>query len=138
MRDSDKEIVKMIDKQKACFISYIDDNGFPNTKVMPKPRKRNGIRELFFSVNASTKEVDALKSNPKACIYFCDTRLYKELMLKVNVEVIEEQAVKDMLWEKGDEVYYPEGKTDPAYCVLKITAVSGRYYINFKSEDFDV
>ena len=31
-----------------------------------------------------------------------------------------------------------EGVTDPDYCVLKFTAVSGRFYSNFKSEDFVV
>jgi general stress protein 26 len=35
-------------------------------------------------------------------------------------------------------MYYPGGVTDPDYCVLKFTAVKGRYYANFKSEDFDV
>ena len=37
---------------------------------------------------------------------------------------------------EGDTMYYKEGVTDPDYCVLKFTAVSGRYYNNFKSEDF--
>jgi general stress protein 26 len=31
-----------------------------------------------------------------------------------------------------------QGVTDPDYCVLKFTARSGRYYSNFKSEDFDL
>ena len=35
-------------------------------------------------------------------------------------------------------MYYPQGVTDPDYCVLKVTAEKGRYYSNFKSEDFDV
>ena len=37
-----------------------------------------------------------------------------------------------------DTMYYPQGVTDPDYCVLKFTAVKGRYYSNFKSEDFEV
>ena len=36
----------------------------------------------------------------------------------------------------GDAMYYPRGVTDPDYCVLKFTAERGRYYSNFKSEDF--
>ena len=35
-------------------------------------------------------------------------------------------------------MYYPKGKTDPDYCGLKLTVISGRYYSNFKSENFDV
>ena len=43
-----------------------------------------------------------------------------------------------MIWQEGDTMYYPEGVTDSDYCVLKFTAVSGRFYSNFKSEDFVV
>jgi len=35
-------------------------------------------------------------------------------------------------------MYYSNGKTDPDYCVLKLMVISGRYYSNFKSEDFSV
>jgi len=43
-----------------------------------------------------------------------------------------------MLWQPGDDMYYPEGVTDPDYCVLRFTAVSGRKYGDFQSDDFDV
>ncbi len=35
-------------------------------------------------------------------------------------------------------MYYKEGVTDPDYCVLRFTAFKGRYYSNFKSEDFEI
>jgi len=40
--------------------------------------------------------------------------------------------------DDGNTMYYPGGVTNPDYCVLKFTAVKGRYYSNFKSEDFEV
>jgi len=138
MRDLDKTIGTMIDKQKICYISSIDEYGFPNTKAMLKPRKRNGIKEIFFSTNTSSQKVAAFRNNPKACVYFCDSRFFKGIMLKGMIEVIENQSEKDMLWQIGDTMYYPKGKTDPDYCVLKLTVISGRYYSNFKSENFDV
>ena len=45
---------------------------------------------------------------------------------------------KEMIWQEGDTMYYPEGVTDPDYCVLKFTATSGRFYSGFKSESFMV
>ena len=138
MRDTEKTIGNIIDKQKICYISSVDEDGFPNTKAMLQPRKRNGIEEIYFSTNTSSLKVESFRRNPKACIYFCDSRFYRGIMLKGMVEVIEDQSIKDMLWKTGDTMYYAEGKTDPDYCVLKLTAVSGRYYSNFKSENFDV
>jgi general stress protein 26 len=43
-----------------------------------------------------------------------------------------------MIWRDGDTMYYPEGVTDPDYCVLMFTARSGRYYSSFHSESFEV
>ena len=47
-------------------------------------------------------------------------------------------GISQKIWHAGDTMYYPEGVTDPDYCVLKFTATSGRFYSNFKSESFIV
>ena len=59
-------------------------------------------------------------------------------MLKGAMEVLTDPASRELIWREGDELYYPKGVTDPDYCVLRFTAESGRYYSNFKSEDFTV
>ncbi len=51
MRNAEKTIRNIIDKQSICYISSIDKDGFPNTKAMLRPRKRNGIKEIYFSTN---------------------------------------------------------------------------------------
>ena len=55
-----------------------------------------------------------------------------------TVEVLETKEAKELLWREGDTMYYKEGVTDPDYCVLKFTAIRGRYYSNFHSEDFKI
>lgn len=138
MRDAEKTIGNIIDKQSICYISSVDKDGFPNTKAMLKPRKRNGIKEIYLSTNTSSLKVQTFKNNPKACLYFVDKRFYRGVMLKGNIEVLEDQTSKDMIWEFGDTMYYKGGKTDPDYCVLKFTSVSARYYSNFKSVDVEL
>lgn len=54
------------------------------------------------------------------------------------MEVLEAPEAKERIWQDGDTIYYKEGVTDPDYCVLKFTAVKGRYYSNFKSVNFDI
>lgn len=138
MRDTEKTVGNMIDHQKTSFISSIDNEGFPNTKAMLKPRKREGIKHIYFSTNTSSMRVEQFRENPKACVYFCDTRFFRGVMLKGTVEVLTDEEIKREIWVPGDEIYYKEGVTDPDYCVLKFTAQSGRYYSNFKSESFIV
>lgn len=94
MRDAEKTIGNMIDKQSICYISSIDKEGFPNTKAMLKPRKRNGIKEIYFSTNTSSLKVQSFKDNPKACAYFCDKRFFRGVMIKGTVEVLEDKDQK--------------------------------------------
>lgn len=61
MRNPKETIGKMIDKVKVSFISYMDDGGYPVTKAMLKPRKRNGIKEIWFSTNTSSNKVKCFK-----------------------------------------------------------------------------
>ena len=44
MRDAEKTIGNLIDKQGVSFIGSVDENGWPCTKAMLPPRKRLGIR----------------------------------------------------------------------------------------------
>lgn len=136
MRDSEKTIGNLIGKQGISFISSLDDEGFPNTKAMLPPRKRDGIKTFYFTTNTSSMRVKQFRSNPKACIYFCDKRFFRGVMLKGIMEVLEDTASKEMIWQEGDTIYYPKGVTDPDYCVLKFTAQTGRFYANFSSENF--
>jgi len=138
MRNPEQTVGNMIDKAGVSIISSVDEKGFPNTKAMLPPRKREGIKHLFFTTNTSSMRVKQYTANPKACVYFFDKRFFRGVMLKGTMEVLNDSASKEMIWENGDEMYYPKGVTDPDYCVLKFTAQTGRFYSNFKSENFTV
>lgn len=135
-----KDIEKFIDEQNVSFISSIDEDDFPNMKAMLKPRKRVGLKEFYFTTNTSSMRVKQYLKNPKASIYFYNKGLikYVGVMLKGTMEVLTDPESKEMIWKKGDTMYYKEGVTDPDYCVLKFTSISGRYYCNLKTEDFDI
>jgi len=60
------------------------------------------------------------------------------VMRHSTMEVLEDADSKEMIWQDGDTKYYENGVTDPDYCVLKFTAQNGRFYSNFKSEDFEI
>jgi general stress protein 26 len=138
MRDHEKTIGNLIDKVTVSIISSVDEKGFPNTIAMLPPRKREGIKHIYFTTNTSSMRVKQYSENPKACIYFFDKRFFRGVMLKGTMKVLKDSKSKKMIWKDGDEMYYPKGVTDPDYCVLKFTAQNGRYYSNFKSEKFNV
>lgn len=138
MKNPEQTIGKLIEKCSTTFLSYVDDEGFPITKAMLKPRESEGLHTFLFSTNTSSNKVKFFRENPKASIYFMDKRFYRGVSLIGSVEVLETSEAKERIWEEGDTLYYKGGVTDPDYCVLKFTAVRGRYYSNFHSEDFEI
>jgi len=134
------KIGSFIDKQKVSFICSVDDEGFPNIKAMLRPRKRNGLKEFYFSTNTTSMRVKQFLSNPKASIYFYHKGLikYVGVMLVGRMEVLTDQETRNMIWKRGDTMFYKKGVTDPDYCVLKFTAEKGRYYCDLKTENFEI
>ena len=129
-------IAQMADKLPIAYISSVDQDGFPWTKAMLKPRKREGIKTFYFTTNTFSIRVAQYKANPKASIYFCDAKGFKGMMLRGTMEVLTDAASKEMIWHDGDEQYYPDGVTDPNYCVLKFAATDGRFYSDFYPRSF--
>jgi general stress protein 26 len=136
MKNPEQTVGGIIDTQGTAFIGSVDAKGCPNLKAMLAPRKRVGIKEIYFTTNTSSLRVAQYKKNKKACVYFCDKRFFRGIQLLGTMKVLTDAKTKKMIWRDGDTLYYPLGVTDPDYCVLKFTAVSGRYYSNFKSESF--
>lgn len=129
-----------IRKQKVAFICSVDEAGFPNVKAMLKPRKIDGLKYFYFSTNTSSMRVKQYLNDPKASIYFYHKGLikYVGVMLTGTMEVLTDQETKNMIWKKGDKIFYKKGVTDPDYCVLKFTATKGRCYCDLKTESFDI
>ena len=135
-----EKIRGFIRRQKVAFICSVDGEGFPNVKAMLRPRKIDGVKSFYFSTNTSSMRVKQYLANPKASIYFYHKGLikYVGVMLTGTMEVLTDQEPKNMIWKKGDKLFYKKGVTDPDYCVLKFTATKGRYYCDLKTESFDI
>ena len=129
-------IAKMADTLPVTFISSVDQDGFPWTKAMLSPRVREGIKVFYFTTNTFSMRVAHYGANPKASIYFCDSDGFIGIMLRGTMEVLTDAHTKEMIWRDGDTEYYPGGVTDPNYCVLKFTAMDGRFYRDFCPRSF--
>lgn len=134
-----EHITEFIKKQKVALIASVDEDGFPNIKAMFAPRRIEG-NCFYFSTNTSAMRTRQFMKNPKASIYFFSKGRFKYegIMLTGTMEVLQDDKTKREIWRTGDTMYYRQGVTDPDYCVLKFTAIKGRYYCDLKTESFDI
>ena len=138
MSDLQKELEPFPDEAGLSFVGSVDDGGFPQVKAMLAPRGREGLRVYWFSTNASSMRVAQFRRNGAACLYFCDPRTFRGLLLTGTMEVLEDAASRRLVWREGDERYYPGGVDGPDCCALRFTARTGRYYCDFHSENFEI
>jgi len=138
MRNPIETIGNLIEKQSISFLSSIDENGFPNTKAMLAPCKRDGIKTFYWHTNSPSKKIKQYRDNSKACIYFYDKRFFRGVMLRGKMEVLDNKKIKKEFWKDEYTQYYTGGMDGGDFIILKFSAENGRYYSNFKSEDFTI
>lgn len=120
-------IWKLRRESNAAFLSYIDENGYPETRAM-LILEHEHIHTQYLSTNTSSGKVSALLKNPKASIYYCDPDHFQGALFVGDMEVCTDADTKTFLWREGFEKYYPLGVSDPDYCVLKLTVKQGSHY----------
>ena len=112
-------------------------DGYPDIRAMIK-NENEGLKTIWFSTNTSSKKVEQLKKNPKACVYFVDFDKWMGLRLVGIVDILQDPESKQRLWREGFEKYYPLGVNDPDYSVLRFTAQWGNYYYNLANVTFEL
>jgi general stress protein 26 len=129
--------LELVNASKICLLGTSSIDGFPNIKAMLN-LKHEGLKHIWLSTNTSSKRVQQLKKDNRACIYYVDERHFRGLMLVGTIDILQDIESKKMLWSKGAEIYYPLGVEDPDYSVLHFTARWGNYYYGLSNISFDI
>lgn len=122
-----QEIDNLVKKSTFASLGFLDDNGNPSIrKVFCTWHKGLGIH--LISTNTSSMHIQALLKDDKACLYFDDCQEFEGVCFTGTALVHFDHEYKAMLWNDGDEQYYPQGVDDEDYCILEFKADYGRYY----------
>ena len=128
-------------KVNTFFLSCVGEDGYPMTKAVVPGKHRVLLSELYFCTNTSSKFAAEINKNPKTHVYFYSRKLivWQGCSLKGDMEIVTDMSVKEKFWDnKYKGAYEQRSFTDPDFCVLKFIPKSGRFYANFKVEDFEV
>jgi len=123
------------------IITCIGSDGYPLTKAVVPGKYRASLKEIYFCTNTSSKFAQGISNNPKSSVYFFRKILlsWKGCMLTGNMEIVSDMEIKQKFWKNMYKDAYPEKSyTDPDFCLLKFTSISGRLYSNFKIDDFEI
>ncbi|NOY07645.1 MAG: pyridoxamine 5'-phosphate oxidase family protein [Spirochaetes bacterium] len=143
--------IELMEIAEAALLTTIDGNGFPYTRGMLNLRRTEqfpGLIEMFkehrsdflvyFTTNTSSVKMDQIRGNPGVSVYYCKPDEWRGLMLGGIIEVVTDPGVKETIWQKGWELYYPGGANDPDYTILRLLPRFARYYHQLNFTQFNL
>ncbi|MBF7016009.1 pyridoxamine 5'-phosphate oxidase family protein [Staphylococcus durrellii] len=112
------EVEKILNTSRVGVLSTAHNN-VPNSRYMVF---YNDDLTLYTKTNIDSTKVSEFEDNPRAHILlgYDDTNNRSFLEIDAQVEVINDQATIDWLWETQDKTFF-DSKDDPELCVLKVT-----------------
>jgi general stress protein 26 len=123
----------LIETTGIAVLATIDEKGSPDARAMLNLREKEqypGLVEIFeeseeelviyFVTSTESSKYGQMKARPDICAYYCNPAGFHGLMLAGKAELIEDGDLKERIWRKGWEIYYPGGPTDPMYGVVKL------------------
>ena len=122
-----EEIMELIDRSLFATIGYNDAEGRPNVRRVFCVWHK-GLGRHLISTNTSSSHIKSLLKEDKMCLYFSDDATFEGLCLFGKAVIHFDRGYKELLWNEGDEKYYPKGIDDEDYCILEFVADSGRFY----------
>ena len=122
-----EELLHLVNRSLFAAIGYTDAQGRQNIRRVYCVWHK-GLGRHLISTNTGSCHVQSLMRQGNACLYFSDDAAFEGLCLYGRFEIRTERFYRELLWNDGDEKYYPQGMTDPDYCVLEFIADSGRFY----------
>ena len=131
MKDIRKDIIEIINNSELAFLSTINLENFPETRVMSNEFNRNIDENLsiYFACGTNSPKFDQVIKNSVASLYYFIAENMKNMILFGKVEIINDKSLKDILWKDDLRQYFPGGKEDELYGILRFVPIGYKYYI---------
>jgi general stress protein 26 len=138
------ECLKVMENASLVYLTNIDKDGFPSTRVMlnlKNLKEYPGLVDIheaeenpltvFMSTNTSSRKFAEILQNGKACLYYCEPEKSHGVLLQGTVEIITDNELRQKAWQKGWEMYYPEGDSD--YTLLRFIPAKLKTWVGTES-----
>jgi general stress protein 26 len=132
-KEAKRVSLELMEVVQDAYLSTVDDDGFPQTRVMGNLRNKEQCRiaeELFAGHNRdfliymltgdSSDKMQQIRANPKVSVYFCNSAEFHTLLLVGNAEEIDDLDLKKRIWQDEWKIHWPGGPEDRELIMLKL------------------
>jgi len=137
----------------AVYLSAVDADGYPRVRAMLNLRNRaqypdhvhlyEGHDEdflVYLATNTASRKRRDIERDRRICLYYCHPESFFGLSLVGDVQIVEERAVKEVVWAEGWERYYPTtgDPSDPDYTLLRLLPSNAAGWAGSGTFSFDI
>jgi general stress protein 26 len=118
-----KDALEFIRGNPVCHMATVEDNQ-PFSRVMWTARVDEDFT-IWFTSPASSHKMRQLEKNPAVCLTVCSQG--KDARIFGQASVVDDLEMKNRLWKDEWKAYYPCGKEDPEYQLVRVTVKTVEY-----------
>ncbi len=115
------EIIKDV---PVSILITCGEDGFPAARPMGHLAVEEDFT-VYFATATTLAKCGQIEANPKVAVYWekagQDMHGYAWVMVQGTAELTQERAVLDRFWDDSFTHYFPKGRTDPTYVIIRVT-----------------
>ncbi len=136
-------------RARFVYVSTNAPSGYPETRVMYNLLKHRARAigegpaalpkgfQSWLGTNTSSSKTGHVKRDPRACLYFADTKTFEGLSLTGRLEEVRDDAIRTAIYARSWDVYYPGGKDGGDFSLFRFVPERGKYYHGLHVSEFD-
>jgi len=135
--ESLKYIVDFVKKCDVAFLSTLNLDKIPETRGLSNKINDNLVSdkfELYFTTFTNSPKMKQIQKSNAASVYYYTIDDMRSITLFGKAEIVNDKTLKDKMWRDEFKNYYPKGKGDELYGIIKFTPISYKYYIMVNGE----
>jgi general stress protein 26 len=84
--------------------------------------------DIFFATSMDSPKITEISINPEVVVTFQGNRQFAAVYGRA--ELVRDRNLIDHLWSEAWKVWFPEGKSDPTLCLIRVDGREGEYWDN--------
>lgn len=111
----------------AMTLAYIREDGYPRASTISL-LKAEGLRRLYAATAMQSPKAKRIQANPKVSL--CFRAGGNNVTLTGTVEVTQDNAVRQAIWQYWCIDHFPDGPLGESFCVFVFTTEEAAFWID--------
>ena len=124
--DLKKSVRELIQRNRYAKLITTASDGTPHGRIMTNlPLGEDMV--LWYATGLSTTKAKEIKKNPTVSILIDDPSDQTYVSIMGKAEILTDSRLKKKFWQDAFDFFWPDGPSNPDYCLLKITPTKVEY-----------